>query len=98
MELLYIFAPAYGTGQVLTPNATSATATISGVSDNIVITNLGANVAYVRLANDVVAASTADYPIPAGAQVNLGKIRGVTNLRHISASGTTLHIIEGEGV
>jgi len=98
MELIYIFAPMYGTGQTLTSTSSSASATITGQGDNIVISNTGANVAYVRLANDAAAATTADYAVLAGSQINLGKIRGVTSLRHISPSGTTLHVIEGEGV
>jgi hypothetical protein len=90
--------PGYGTGQVLTPAAGAATATLTPGSKQLILTNLGANVAYVRVGTTgLAAASTADYPIPAGAQVVITKAMGDDKLSHISATGTTLHVMSGEG-
>lgn len=90
--------PAYGSGQVLTPAAASATVSIAKGNKQQVLTNLGANVCYVRIgAVGLGAATTADFPIPAGAQVVVTRSDDDTQLSHISASGTTLHIMGGEG-
>lgn len=91
------FNPAYGSGQVVAPAAAAAAVTNLNKGDqNVVLTNLGANVCYVRIA-DAGDATTTDYPIPSGAQVSLTKAPGQTRLSHISASGTSLHIITGNG-
>ncbi len=91
------FNPAYGSGQVVTPAAAAAAVTNLNSDDSqVVVTNLGSNVCYVRVAA-AGNASTADYPLPSGAQVALTKGVGQTRLSHISASGTTLHIMTGNG-
>lgn len=92
-------APAYGTGQAVAPAAASAVATLTPGSNQLVLTNLGAAVCYVRVANagDVPVATSNDYPIPAGAQVVITKGQRQDALAHISAAGTTLHIMNGEG-
>lgn len=89
--------PGYGTGQTLTPGAAAATATLTIGSKQLILTNLGANVCYVRVGQSVANASTSDYPIPAGAQVVISKAQADNQLSHISATGTTLHVINGEG-
>jgi hypothetical protein len=89
--------PGYGTGQVLSPAAAAATATLKTGSKQLILTNLGANVCYVRVGQSVANASTADYPVPAGAQVVITKAQDDNQLSHISAVGTTLHVINGEG-
>jgi hypothetical protein len=90
--------PGYSTGQVLSPAAAAATATLTTGSKQLILTNLGANVCYVRVGQTTVTnASTADYPIPAGAQVVITKAMGDDKLSHISAVGTTLHVMNGEG-
>lgn len=91
------FNPAYGSGQIVTPGAGALAVTNLNKGDqSVVLTNLGANVCYVRIAESG-DATTADYPIPSGAQVNLTKAPGQTRLSYISASGTSLHIITGNG-
>lgn len=89
--------PGYGTGQVLTPAAGAATATLTPSSKQLILTNLGANVCYVRVGTGTLTATTADYPVPAGAQVVITKAMGDDKLSHISATGTTLHVMNGEG-
>jgi hypothetical protein len=89
--------PAYGSGQVLSPGAASATATLQKGSKQLILTNQGANVCYVRVGQGVAAASTADYPVPAGAQVVITKAMDDNQLSHISPLGTTLHVMNGEG-
>ena len=97
MTIRASFQPRYGQGQVVTPAAASASVNIDGNAKSVVLTNLGANVCYIRISSDNTAATTADYPIPAGQQQTLSKGEGEDKLTHISAAGTTLHIITGEG-
>lgn len=89
--------PVYGSGAVVTPAAASASVTINAQSKQMILTNLGANVCYVRIGNGTVVASTADYPVPSGAQLVVSKGDGDNVLAHISAAGTTLHYMPGEG-
>jgi len=92
------FAPHYGVGQVVTPAAAAADAAPLNADDQVVVvTNLGTNIAYVRIAASG-PATVADYPVPPnGGQVPLKKGIGETRLSHISAAGSTLHIITGNG-
>lgn len=90
--------PAYGSGQTLTPAAASATAPIPRGNKQEILTNLGVNVCYVRIgAPGLGAATIADYPIPPGAQVVVTRSDDDTQLSHISPTGTTLHVMNGEG-
>jgi hypothetical protein len=90
--------PAYGTGQVLTPAAGAATANLTAGSKQLILTNLGANVAHVRVGQTgLAAATTADFPVLPGAQAIISKAMSDDKLSHISASGTTLHVMNGEG-
>lgn len=91
------FYPSYTNGQTVTPAAAAASITLAKGTKQICLTNLGANVCYVRMGMVAADATTADYPIPAGWQVSITKNEDDTVLSHISAAGTTLHIIPGEG-
>lgn len=97
MSALQPFNPAYTTGQVVTPAAAAASITINGPAKQVCLTNLGVNVCYVRVSDVAISATTADYPVPAGQQVLITKGDGQTILSHISAAGTTLHVMTGEG-
>lgn len=97
MTVLASFNPSYTEGQVVTPAAASANIQIGFGKKTMCLTNLGANVCYVRCGLSGVVATTADYPVPVGAQVTITKNQDHTHLAHISASGTTLHAIPGEG-
>lgn len=89
--------PGYGTGQTVTPGAAAATVTLTIGSKQLILTNLGTNPCYVRVGQSVANASISDYPVPAGAQVVISKAQGDNQLSHISAVGTTLHVMNGEG-
>lgn len=89
--------PAYTTGQTLSPGAASAVATITRGNKQQILTNLGANVCYVRIGVGAIVATAADYPVPAGAQVVVTRSEADTALAHISPLGTTLHVMNGEG-
>ena len=93
------FMPSFTQGQTVTPAAAAAAVTIRAEDDQVCLTNLGANVCYVRLtdSSSTANASTADYPVPPGAQVVITKGETISRLSHISAAGTTLHIITGNG-
>lgn len=91
------FNPAYGSGQVVTSGAAALAVTNLNKGDqNVVVTNLGSNVCYVRVM-DAGDASTADYPVLPGTQLSLTKGAEQTRLSHISATGTSLHIMTGNG-
>jgi hypothetical protein len=91
------FAPAYTQGQVVAPAAAAASIAINSEAKNVCLTNLGANVCYVRIGNAPIAATTADYPVPVGMQVLITKGDGQNTLSYISAAGTSLHVLPGEG-
>ena len=98
MSINTAFNPAYGKGVVVAPAASSASSEVGVGSKTVVLSNLGSNVCYVRTGGSTVAATTADYPVLAGQQVALGKFQDDTHVAYISASGTDLHIICGEGM
>lgn len=90
--------PAYGSGQTVTPAAASATVAIPRGNKQQILTNVGAAVCYVRIgAVGLGPATIADYPILAGAQYVVTRGDEDTQLSHISPTGTTLHVMNGEG-
>ena len=91
------FQPSYSKGQVLAPAAASASVPIGLGSKQLALTNLGANVCYVRTSSGASTATTADYAIPSGAHVVISKDQDHDTLAHISAAGTSLHVIPGDG-
>lgn len=97
MAVLDTFAPWYGSGIVVSPGVASASSTIGRGSKSLTLTNLGANLCYVRVGTGSITASAADYPLLSGAQVSISKAQDDTTVAYISASGTTLHILPGEG-
>lgn len=90
------FQPSYGSGAVVTPAAGSANVTIPA-GKSLCLTNLGTNVCYIRVGQTSQTATTADYPVPPGMQVIVTKDDRDVNMAHISAAGTTLHYMVGEG-
>lgn len=99
MSAMQPISPAYGTGQIVAPAAASAVATLIKGSNQLVLTNLGAGVCHVRVgyAGDAPVATTNDYPIPPNQQVTITRAQGQDALAHISAAGTSLHIMNAEG-
>lgn len=103
MTLKAQFNPYYTQGQTVTAAAVAANVAINPTAKQVCVTNIGANTAYVRIGSskDTFAASTKDMPIPSAgsfqSQRVLTKGDGADTLSYISAAGTTLHIIPGEG-
>lgn len=97
MTIIATFAPSYTKGVSVSPAAPSASTQVGAGSKTICLTNTGANICYVRIGVSGVAATTADYPVLSGSQVTISKNMDDTHVAYISASGTTLHIIPGEG-
>lgn len=97
MSVLTPFDPAYTQGQIVTAAAVAASVAVNKSAKQVVVTNLGNNVAYVRTGTGTIAATTADMPVLPGTQVSLTKGEGQDVFTHISAAGTSLHVISGEG-
>lgn len=91
------FQPAYGTGQTVAPAAASATITLGRGTKQVMLSNLGAAICYVRIGAAATPATVADCPVLAGSQVTITRADDDTQFSHISATGTTLHVICGEG-
>lgn len=93
------FSPAFGSGSVVTPSGTSAQISLGkNNTQTVCLTNLGGNVCYVRLGESgTVTATTSDYPVPPNSQVVITKSVDQVTLAHISAAGTTLHVMTGSG-
>lgn len=91
------FAPHFGTNRVLTPAATSASIPISTEDKNVYLLNTGPNICYVRIGTGAQTATTADFPVPVNEPMVLSKGQGDDTLAHISATGTTLNVMTGEG-
>lgn len=95
MSFINQFRPNYGSNQVVTPAAASASIVIPGLDTAVRLVNTGVNVCYVRIGNVAESATTADLAVRAGSEVIVRKSRGDTHLAHISAAGTTLNVQTG---
>ncbi len=94
------FSPKYGSNQVVTPAAGSATIDIDGDCKNVRVVNTGANKGYFRIfktEDGALTASTADCCVAAGMATTVTKADGQNKLAHISAAGTTFEVMVGEG-
>lgn len=102
MSALQPFSPHYGSNQVVTPAAGSATITIDGSDKQVRVVNTGAAKGYFRVFSITdtpagIAATTADCCVAPGADVIVTKPSGHDRLSHISATGTTFEVMTGEG-
>lgn len=95
------FQPKYGSNQVLTPAAGSASVLIGAGNKTIRIRNTGAaNPMFFRTGKAVdgtVTATTADVPVSPGETVYIEKPQDHDTLAYISAAGTTCNVMTGEG-
>lgn len=96
------FAPRYGSGVTVAPTAVSASSLLGYDNKSLCLTNLSTTqTAYVRTgeaAGGTVTASSADYPIPALAQVSISKPDDHDTIAYVCPGGTgSLHIMAGEG-
>jgi hypothetical protein len=97
MNVLEPLIPNYGSGVTLTAGASALSTPLNDDSKSIIITNLGANVAYIRIGGSSSVATTSDYPVLPYSQAVLTKSLGNNTLSYISASGATLHVMNGQG-
>ncbi len=97
MSVLQPFNPSYTQGQTVVAAAAAASVTLNAAAKQLTITNTGANIAYVRAGTGAIAATAADMPVLAGTQISITKSDGQETFSYISAAGTTLHVIPGEG-
>lgn len=98
MTIREAFAPVYTKGITVTPAAASANAEFGKGSKSVQLHNTGAAICYIRIGTgSTLAATTADYALPAGALRILSKAQDDDRLAYISAAGTTLNAIPGEG-
>jgi hypothetical protein len=97
MSVLQPFNPKYGSGQNVAPAAASAPITIGKGEKQVRLVNTGAAECYVRLGVAGVVATAADYLVRPGAEKVITKEQDHDTLAHISATGTTLNVMVGEG-
>lgn len=99
MTVLASFNPRYGAGVTVAPGTSSASTLIGRGSKSVCLTNLDSSVVcYVRVGAGSATATTADYPVPGGAQVVITKDQDQDYVAYITSSGTgSLHILPGEG-
>lgn len=97
MAALQPFSPSYAQGKTVIPAASAASTTIVKDALSVCLTNLGENICYVRIGASGIIATVADFPVLAGEQITLTKKSDDDTISYISALGTTLHVITGEG-
>ena len=95
MSANYPFNPKYGSGQTFNSTGTSASTTIGKGNKQLMIANVGSNVAYVRVGASSVSATNSDCPVLPGTFIVLTKFEDNDVLDHISATGTTLSVNPG---
>ena len=94
------FQPQYGATQTLAVTATSQAVTYPAGCKSLGITNVGTQTVFVRSTptGDTTAATTADFPIPAGQQRTITVNQDYTRLAAIAAAtGSTIYVTPGEG-
>lgn len=98
MSVFQPFNPAYGSTQNVTAAAASASISLTRSTKQVRIENTGAtNPAYIRIGQGTQTATAADLVVSPGKAVVVTKMTDDNVLAHISAAGTTLSIMEGEG-
>lgn len=97
---LQAFAPAFGSGLLLSPGVASAATAFPNNANAVELTNIGTTRVSVSFGetNAVTASLNADYTILPGMKIVVTKARASQFIAHISsAAGGSLHIIPGEG-
>lgn len=100
MTIRQPFFPQYGSNQVLAAAAASATASINAKCKQVRVVNSGAAKGYFRTFNSVngaVSATTGDCVVLPNVPVVVTKDEGHDSIAYISATGTTLEVMTGEG-
>ena len=102
MAIRQSFLPAYGQGQLLTPNTTSASTTIGFGAKSLQLVNSNATlIYYIRVGKGTQTATTADLPLLPNSRIVLAKEQDADQVGYISPGGAgaanSLLIIPGEG-
>lgn len=99
MAINTAFNPAWKNAQTVTTGATTASIQIGKGSESLVITNTGANPAYISVGPSTVTATNTDFLVLSGTQVIIGKDKEHTHVAPLQITGaTTLHVLPGEGL
>lgn len=100
MAVLQPFNPQYTKSVSLTVSAASSSATVPTGTKSLILTNIGANPAFVRVGPAGITASstspTADFPVPSNSQVTITRFQDDTTIAAIG-TGSTLWVTPGEG-
>lgn len=102
MSIKQPFSPHYGANQVITAAAASATVVIDPLrtSKQLRIMNGGTGLVYVRVfdsRNGHADATTSDFPVDAGMSSTITKQQEYDSISYISADGTVINVIPGNG-
>jgi hypothetical protein len=100
MSVIQAIAPVFGSNQIVTANSSSQSTPINASAPQVRVVNTGANKAYVRTyssSGPAQSATTADFVVLPNMASTFTKSNHDT-LAYISASGTTLEIISGDGL
>jgi hypothetical protein len=91
------FQPNATKGVIVSPAVASAQITLGLGNKQVCFTNQGAALCYVRTGVGAIVASTGDYCVLPNSQVVVSKDDLHDSIAYISPTGTTLHIVCGEG-
>jgi hypothetical protein len=91
------FKPHYGTNQQVSVTASSSNSAINADDKSVRIVNSGLNLTYIKVGTGAQTATSADLMLDSGNSIVIEKAMGENNIAYISASGTTLQIMTGEG-
>lgn len=100
MSVIQPFAPRYGSNQVLTANSSSQIATLKTGNKQLRVVNTGAAKGYFRvfkIADGAQSATVADCPVDTGKEKVVTIDQDYDGFSYISATGTTLEVMPGEG-
>jgi len=90
--------PSFGNGAVVSVGTTSTAITLKAKSQQLCLTNQGANYIYVSCATTARAATNADMAIPPNSQKVITKDYDTLAITAIAETGATnLHVMPGEG-
>lgn len=90
--------PVYGAGQNIAATTTATTVTLGAPTQQIMLTNTGPGIAYVRITPVFAPATAADAIIaPNGSPQVFTKFRDILQISVISASTSAVNVIPVEG-
>lgn len=89
--------PIYGTAQTIAATTTATTVTLGPKSKQIMLTNAGPGIAYVRISPNLASATIADAIIPpTNIPVLYTKFEDILQISIVSASTSSVHVMPCE--